>query len=71
MKELMSTHDPVLISWVQATLSDAGIETAILDQYTPAGFISFLPPPRRVMVDDADFQRARWILDTAKTGAAP
>lgn len=63
MKELVRSTDPVLISWLIATLRDIGIEALVFDTHTSVleGSIGILP--RRVMVIDEDFDRARAVLD--------
>lgn len=70
MKELIRTNDPVFLSWIEATLAAEGIEAIIFDHYTSAveGSIGVLP--RRVMVHEADLERARRILGSANAGAA-
>jgi hypothetical protein len=62
MKELLRTNDLVRLSWLQALLADAGIETYILDQNTAAieGSISALQ--RRLMVREEDHRRALAVL---------
>lgn len=69
MKELLRTNDVVRLSWLQALLSDAGVETLVLDLHTSIveGSIGILP--RRLMVSDADFARARRVLLDAGEGA--
>ena len=69
MKELIRTNDPVLLSWIQATLADEGIEAVIFDQYMSAVEGSIGAFPRRVMVLDEDLERAQRILDAARAGA--
>lgn len=71
MKELVRTNDPVMISWLQTNLADAGIESVIFDQYTSAveGSIGILP--RRIMVIDDDFIAAQRILASAPSERAP
>ncbi len=58
--ELLRTNDVVLISLIEAILSDAGIDFFVADQHMSAmeGSLAFLP--RRVLVaaDDADAARA-------------
>ena len=71
MKELIRTNDPVFLSWIQATLAEEGVETVIFDQYTSAVEGSIGALPRRVMVLDEDFERARRILDAAEARAVP
>ncbi|MEO1198912.1 MAG: DUF2007 domain-containing protein [Pseudomonadota bacterium] len=65
MRELFRTNDPVLISFVEALMSDAGILIVVLDQNMSIleGSIGVLP--RRVMVDEDDERQARRILRDA------
>ncbi|MGH6677227.1 MAG: DUF2007 domain-containing protein [Xanthobacteraceae bacterium] len=62
MKELLRTNDLVLISAVEATLADRGIEIFVADQFTSSieGSLGFLP--RRVMVRSEDAEAARTAL---------
>ena len=65
MKELLRTNDIVKLSWLEALLSDAKIETVVLDLHTSIieGSIGILP--RRMMVSDDDYTRARRVLREA------
>jgi len=65
MKELLRTNDIVKLSWLEALLADAGIETVVLDMHTSIieGSIGILP--RRMMVSDDDYDRARQFLREA------
>jgi hypothetical protein len=65
MKELLRTNNPVRLSWLQALLNDAGIDTLVLDHYTSLVEGSIGAIPRRLMVADRDFTRARALLATA------
>ncbi len=65
MKELLRLHDPVRLSWIEATLAAEGIEAIILDAHTSSFFGDVYVVPRRVMVEDKDYARARRILDDA------
>jgi hypothetical protein len=69
MKELLRTNDIVRLSWLEALLADAGIDTFVLDMHTSVieGSIGILP--RRLMVSDDDHQRARRVLVEAGEGA--
>lgn len=69
MKELLRTNEIVRLSWLEALLADAGIETLVLDLHTSVveGSIGILP--RRLMVSDADYERARRVLRDAGEGA--
>ncbi|MEM7173533.1 MAG: DUF2007 domain-containing protein [Pseudomonadota bacterium] len=65
MKELLRTNDLVKISWLQALLSDAGIETLVLDSHMSVieGSLGILP--RRLVVTDEDFPRACRVMEEA------
>ena len=65
MKELLRTNDVVKLSWLEALLADAGIESLVLDQHTSIveGSIGILP--RRLVVSDDDYLRARLVLREA------
>ncbi len=65
MKELLRSNDPVLLSWVQALLTDARIQAVVLDLHTSIIEGSISAIPRRVMVGDDDFARARALIDAA------
>ena len=66
MREIIRTNDPVLLSFVEALLKDAGIETAVMDQNMSImeGSIGILP--RRVLVASQDLEKARRILSDAQ-----
>ena len=59
MKELLRTNDPVRLSWAQALLADAGIDSLVLDQHTSIIEGSIGAIPRRLMVAERDHRRAR------------
>jgi len=65
MKQLLRTNDMVKLSWLEALLADAGIETLVLDHHTSImeGSIGILP--RRLMVGDHDYERALQVLADA------
>jgi hypothetical protein len=65
MKELLRTNDPVRLSWVQAMLADAGIESLILDQHTSIVEGSIGAIQRRLMVTDGNYRRARALVTAA------
>ena len=65
MKELLRTNDPVRLSFVEALLSAAGIESVVLDQHTSIIEGSIGAIQRRIMVDDRDHGRARLLLREA------
>lgn len=62
MKELVRTNDLVKISWLRALLSDAGIETFVLDNNTSVLEGSVIAIVPRLMVLDEDYRRARRLL---------
>ena len=62
MKELLRTNDPVRLSFVEALLAAAGIETVVLDQHTSVIEGSIGAIQRRIMVAERDLTRARAIL---------
>ena len=68
MKELIRSNDPVLLSWLDAALTEAGIEALVLDVHTSILEGSAGAIPRRLMVLDEDHARARRILNDAPGG---
>lgn len=68
MIELMRTNDPVLISFVEALLRDAGLDYFIADQNMSIieGSIGILP--RRIMVSKRESAHARELLNDAGIG---
>ncbi|MBK1664493.1 hypothetical protein CKO38_06090 [Rhodospirillum rubrum] len=70
MVELVSTDDPVLLSWLMAQLADAEIGAVVFDSHTTALLPGTLGLIRsRVMVGDNDLDAAQRIL--AQAGEAP
>lgn len=69
MEELLRTNDIVLISFVEALLRDAGIESLTADQNMSImeGSIGLLP--RRILVHADDLDNARRICADAGVGA--
>ena len=59
LRELLKTNNPVLISFVQAVLTEEGIPVLVADQYMSAleGSVGVLP--RRLLVAEEDLFRAR------------
>ena len=62
MIELFRSNDPVVISFAEALLKDAGIEHATVDQHMSVmeGSLGILP--RRMLVPREDHENARRIL---------
>jgi hypothetical protein len=65
MRVILMTTDPVRLSFVMALLSDAGIESLVLDTHASVVDGSIGAIPRRLMVDDDAHDRARSILREA------
>ncbi len=65
MIEIMRTNDPVLISFVEATLAGAGMHFFVADGYTSVmeGSLGFLP--RRILVEEERADQARRLLVAA------
>jgi Putative prokaryotic signal transducing protein len=62
MLELLRTNDPVLLSFAEAVLGDAGITVLVADRHTSIieGSIGIFP--RRMLVHADDIGRARVAL---------
>jgi hypothetical protein len=65
MRVVVTTNDPVRLSFLTALLADAGIESVLLDQHMSAVEGSIGAIPRRLMVAEADYRRARRVLTEA------
>ena len=65
MRVVITSNDPVQLSFLSALLADAGIETTVLDTYTSITEGSAGAIPRRLMVDLEDYDRACRILREA------
>lgn len=63
MIELCRVGDPVMLSWLENRLAEAGIGCITLDAFTSHAFAGTLADVgRRVMVAEADLTRAQEIL---------
>lgn len=62
MQELLRSNNVVRLSFLTALLADAGIAAVIFDSHTSVAEGSISAIPRRLMVEDADYVRARRIL---------
>jgi hypothetical protein len=65
MVELIRTNDLVRLSWAEAMLAAAGVETVVLDAHVSAVEGSLGVLPRRLMVAAEDLRRAREVLERA------
>lgn len=65
MRDVLKTNDPVLLNFAEVLLSDAGIETVVFDGHMSImdGSLGILP--RRLMVTDSDYERAKSVLVAA------
>ena len=68
MRELMQTNDAVLLSFVEVLLKDGGIGATVVDRNMSVieGSLGILP--RRVLVAEEDWNRARMLLEAADLG---
>ena len=66
MQEILRANDPILISYIRSLLIDAGIESVEFDSHIAnlEGGVSAIPC--RLMVIDADVDRALSILADSK-----
>lgn len=69
MEELVRTNDPVLISFLESLMRDAGIVCMVADQTMSILDGSIGAIPRRVLVDSDQIEEARSIVTDAGLGA--
>lgn len=62
MEELLRTNDPVLISFLESLLGEAGIHYFVADNNMSALEGSILMIPRRLLVDSDQIARARQLI---------
>jgi Putative prokaryotic signal transducing protein len=65
MRVVVTSNDPVRLSFLTALLTDAGIEATLLDGHTSVLEGSAGAIPRRLVVNNDDFPRARRLLRDA------
>lgn len=65
MEELIRTNDPVLISFLESLLDEAGIQHFIADGNMSILEGSIAMIPRRVLVDSDQLHKARLIVTEA------
>jgi hypothetical protein len=68
MEELIRTNDPVVISFVEALLTDAGIAHMVLDTHMSVLEGSLGIIPRRILVDKDAVRQARRLIGDAGLG---
>jgi hypothetical protein len=66
MRELLRSNDLVHLSWAQAALTGAGIESVVLDAHVSGVEGNIGAFPRRLMVDDDVLEQARTALARAE-----
>lgn len=66
MKELLRTNNIVYLSFAQVVLAEAGIEALVFDAHMSIMEGSLGVLPRRLMVADEDFNRAKALLAAAE-----
>jgi hypothetical protein len=69
MRELVRTNDPVLITAIEALLNGARIKHMVVDRNMSVleGSIGIFP--RRILVDEEEFDAARRLLEEAGLAA--
>ncbi|GAA0772555.1 DUF2007 domain-containing protein [Roseibium denhamense] len=65
MEEIVRTNDPVLISFLESILDDAGIKHFVADGNMSILEGSLAMIPRRVLVDSDQLQKARMLITDA------
>ena len=70
MRELLRSNDLVHLSWAQAALSAAGIESVVLDDHVSGVEGNIGAFPRRLVVEDDLLERAREVLARAAQALA-
>jgi hypothetical protein len=69
MREILRTNNPVVLTFVEVLLRDAGLDPLVADvnMSIVEGSIGILP--RRVLVETEQWTRARRVLDETGLGA--
>jgi hypothetical protein len=65
MRELLRSNDAVMMSFAQAVLREAGIESFVADQHMSIVEGSIGAFPRRLLVTPDSLSKARQLLDEA------
>ncbi len=68
MRALIKTVNPVTLSFAEAILKDAGIQSFVMDQHVSIIEGSIGAIPRRLMVIDDDYEAAVRALELAELG---
>ena len=65
MREVLKSNNPVDLSFAEAVLKDAGIDSVVFDENMSVMDGSMVILPRRLMVSDDDGPRAEQLLRDA------
>ena len=65
MRVVVTSNNPVRLSFLTVLLADAGIDTVLLDGHTSVLEGSVGAIPRRLVVNTEDYPRARRLLQDA------
>ncbi len=65
MRTVLATNDPIRLSFLRSLLRDAGITAVLLDAHVSAVEGSIGAIPRRLVVAEQDWHRARRVLTEA------
>ena len=68
MRELVTSNDPVLLSYLQVLLNDAGIEVSVFDGNMSAVQGTLGAVQQRLAVAEEDWAQARRLLGEAGLG---
>jgi len=65
MREILKSNNPVDLSYAEAVLKDAGIQSVVFDDHMSVMDGSMVILPRRLMVSDEDAAAATALLKDA------
>ena len=71
MRDVLKTNDAVLLNFAEALLADAGIASVVFDTHMSIMDGSLGVLPRRLMVREEDYTRAKTVLAGALPGVVP
>ena len=71
MRDVLKTNDAVLLNFAEALLADAGIASVVFDTHMSIMDGSLGVLPRRLMVPEEDYTRAKTVLAGALPGVVP
>jgi hypothetical protein len=69
MREILRTNNPVVLTFVEVLLRDAGLNPVVTDVHMSVAEGSIGILPRRILVKTEHWARARQVLDEAGLGA--